>query len=206
MLIMKCSVFHHHQDLPSSSVFGSAYLETDLEMVGLLGPDLAPAGSAPAPLLVLSLLLPKPSCASLCKKPLQSSLRDSFPLGLVSPPVSVIEERLVELALNNGWLNDVFEDTRLVNGDRGSLSDWFGFIVWCDAPGRESPAASCCSSVHPRVAAMICNTWNFFGSDRSRARNWSNVFVTSCLCLCQQSLAKLLAIRTCQQYHQASNA
>lgn len=81
---------------------GSAYLETDLETVGLLGPDLAPAGSAPAPLLTLKLRLLMPSWASLSRKPLHSSLRDSFPLGLVSPG-SVMDDRLVELALNNGW-------------------------------------------------------------------------------------------------------
>jgi hypothetical protein len=40
-----------------------------------------------------------------------------------------------------------------------------------EAPGLAKPACSRCSSVQLRRPAITCRIWNFFGSDRSSARN-----------------------------------
>lgn len=69
-----------------------------------------------------------------------------------------------------------------------------------EVPGRARPACSRCSicevseeqakearcrgyppSSQPKRAAMSCRIWNFFGSDRSRARKCNRWFVTICL-------------------------
>lgn len=70
-----------------------------------------------------------------------------------------------------------------------------------DVPGRARPACSRCSifnnqmgsrnssdlvlqhspSFQPRSAAISCSIWNFFGSDRSRARKCRKWLVTICL-------------------------
>jgi hypothetical protein len=70
-----------------------------------------------------------------------------------------------------------------------------------EVPGRARPACSRCSvlntsdglqkffvckfqyspSFQPRSAAISCNIWNFFGSDRSKARKCRKWLVTICL-------------------------
>lgn len=64
-----------------------------------------------------------------------------------------------------------------LNGDWGNLK----LPVVFTEPGRARPACSLCSSVHASSAAMSCKTWNFFGSDRSIARNCKKWLVTICL-------------------------
>lgn len=107
-----------------------------------------------------------PSCASCSKKSDQSSARDSF---LVPPSGKKSVDKAGVLGV-------------LCHGDKGTRR--FGF----DAPGRARPACSRCStvvseqslvfgaqksalpSVQASRFAIICNTWNFFGSALSRAK------------------------------------
>jgi hypothetical protein len=103
-----------------------------------------------------------PSSACLSKNPVHSSASDS--LFSLLPEVSGKNSEDKDGVLGVRW-----------NGDIGSR------ILLFDAPGLARPACSFCSSVHPKSAAMICRIWNFFGSDRSRARNWRKWLVTICL-------------------------
>ena len=118
-----------------------------------------------------------PSCASCSRKSDQSSARDSFRV----PPSG---KKSVDKAGVLGVL---------CHGDKGTRR--FGL----EAPGRARPACSRCStsvresvpifgaqkSVLPSVQAsklaMICKTWNFFGSALSSAKKWRKWLVTSCL-------------------------
>lgn len=132
-----------------------------------------------AELLTLPLRLPpvtEPSSALRSRKPVHRSASDSLVAG-----GSVKNSLDSEGVLGVRW-----------NGELGKRKLLF------DPPGLARPACSFCSSVQLRSAAINCKIWNFFGSDRSRARKCRKWLVTICLQELVASIIISTAKRTCR--------